>query len=460
MFHVKQYILEEEMINNSETVYALSSGPLPAAIAIVRISGPKAFEAIRLLGADKHSPRKLILTKLQPAGQEIIDMALVCGFPKRDSITGEDLAELHLHGSIAVVDELFLFLSSIKGLRPAEPGEFTKRSLINGKMDLIEVEGLADLIASETKQQRIQSIRLLKGELSKKYILWRQQLIEIRAEMEAFLDFSDEGDVSQKANNSNFKKNIFDLIKNIEKDLAKGIAGERLRKGLKIALIGAPNVGKSSLINILLNEDRAIVSASAGTTRDTIEARLNLEGVPVTVYDTAGIREAQNKIEKEGVARSKRIAEKADIILSISGALSDPKEKTIDASRYKFSKIINVYNKADLVKNKNLLKKDGICISCKTKQGIEFLIEALCVEVKKLTSFSDMAVAPNRIRHINHLKETKESLEEALKEAKKGKMDISADFTRSASVSLGRIVGAVDIEDVLDEIFLGFCIGK
>ena len=448
------------MTNNSQTIYALSSGALPAAIAVVRISGAYAFEAARLLGAESLISRKLVLTKIQPAGQEIIDMALVCAFPKKQSITGEDLVELHLHGSTAVIDELFLFFSSIKELRPAEPGEFTKRSLINGKMDITEVEGLADLLASETKQQRIQSIKLLKGELSEKYADWRQKLIKARAEMEASLDFSDEGDVSQNTNDSRFVKKISGLINEIEKDLVRGIAGERLRKGLKIALIGAPNVGKSSLINLLLKEDRAIVSASAGTTRDTIEARLNLEEVPVTLYDTAGIRDTRDKIEKEGVLRSKSMAEEADIIIYIRDASAGTKEKTIEMPNNKFSRIINVYNKADLIQEKSLLNKEGFNISCKTKQGIEGFIEGLGAEVKKLTSFSDMTVGPNRIRHINHLNETKDSLELALKEAKIGKIDVSADFTRSASVSLGRIVGSVDIEEVLDEIFLGFCIGK
>ena len=443
-----------------QTIYALSSGPLPAAIAIIRISGPSASEALRLLGVKKLEPRKLVLTKLKPPKKEIIDISLVCYFPEKDSVTGEELVELHLHGSTAVVDEVFLFLSSIKGFRPAEPGEFTKRALIKGKMDLLEVEGLADLIASETKEQRIQSLRLLKGELSKKYLEWRKELVWIRAEMEALLDFSDEGDVSQKAQKNNFIKKTSLLIKNIEKDLEKGITGERLRSGLKIALIGAPNVGKSSLINTLLNEDRAIVSAHAGTTRDTIEARLNLEGVPVTIYDTAGIREARNKIEKEGVRRSKITAKNADIVLFISSALDNKKEAALDLSKFREAKIIHIYNKIDLVSDYSSLKKSGFCISCKTKQGIDEFLKSLSREVKKMTSSSDLSIGPNRIRHINHLKNTKESLELAMQEAKKDNMDISADFIRSASISLGRIVGIIDIEDVLDEIFSGFCIGK
>ena len=443
-----------------QTIYALSSGPLPAAIAIIRISGPSASEALRLLGVKKLEPRKLVLTKLKPPKKEIIDISLVCYFPEKDSVTGEELVELHLHGSTAVVDEVFLFLSSIKGFRPAEPGEFTKRALIKGKMDLLEVEGLADLIASETKEQRIQSLRLLKGELSKKYLEWRKELVWIRAEMEALLDFSDEGDVSEKAQKINFIKKTSFLIKNIEKDLEKGITGERLRSGLKVALIGAPNVGKSSLTNALLNEDRAIVSAHAGTTRDTIEARLNLEGVPVTIYDTAGIREARNKIEKEGVRRSKSTAKNADIVLFISSALDNKKEAALDLSKFGEAKIIHIYNKIDLVSDYGSLKKSGFCISCKTKQGIDEFLKSLSREVKKMTSSSDLSVGPNRIRHINHLKSTKESLELAMQEAKKDNMDISADFIRSASISLGRIVGIIDIEDVLDEIFSGFCIGK
>jgi tRNA modification GTPase len=447
-------------MNNAQTIYALSSGSLPAAIAVVRLSGPSALKTLSLLGVKDPEPRKLVLSRLKQDKKEIIDIALVCYFPKLESITGEDLVELHLHGSIAVVDDLFLFFSSVKDLRPAEPGEFTRRSLTNGKMGLTEVEGLADLIAAETKQQRTQSLSLLKGELSAKYYKWRKKLILLRAEIEAILDFSDEGDVLEQFKKNNFTQSICSLIKDIDKDIAIGAAGERLRKGLKIAIIGPPNVGKSSLINVLLKEERAIVSAYAGTTRDTIEARLNLEGVPVTIYDTAGIRKTNNKIEEEGVKRSKIAAEAADIIVFISNAKKQNANRVLVEPIYKKAKVIYVHNKIDLIKERNLIKKEGFGVSCKTKEGLNTFLEGLSKEVKKLTHASDLAVGPNRTRHISHLKETKDSLELALIEAKADRIEVSADFIRASSASLGRIIGLVDIEDVLDELFLGFCIGK
>jgi len=461
MFHVKHKTFIERMfMANSQTIYALSSGSLPSAIAVVRISGSLTKKTLVLLAGKVPKPRKLTLMELKSKNKEIIDVSLVCFFPKTESITGEDLVELHLHGSVAVLDEIYLFLASIKDLRPAEPGEFTRRSLINGKMGLTQVEGLADLIAAETKEQRIQSLRQLNGELSDKYLKWRKDLIETRAKIEALLDFSDEIDVNQNAEILSLERNIYNLIKNIDQDLIIGIAGERLRSGLKIALIGAPNVGKSSLINILLKEDRAIVSPQAGTTRDIIEARLNLEGVPVTIYDTAGIRKTKNEIEQEGVQRSQKTANTADIIVLIRSAEENIISDKIDSINSDGAKVIKVFNKIDLIKDKRSISLGGFAVSCKTKQGIESLLEALGKEAKKLTSFSDRAIGPNRIRHINHLRETKESLEMAIIELKVYKIEVAADFIRSASVSLGRIIGAVDIEDVLDELFLGFCIGK
>ena len=444
---------------NYQTIYALSTGSLPSAIAVVRVSGPSTQKVLKLLVSQVPKPRKLMLKEIKTAEQEIIDIALVCFFPKTESITGEDLAEFHVHGSVSVVEGLYLSLAAIKDVRPAEPGEFTRRSLNNGKMDLIEVEALSDLIASETKEQRKQSLRQLSGELSAKYEKWRKKLIRTRAEIEAILDFSDEEDVNKETESLNLSKGLSALIKDIDLDLEKGVSGVRLRTGLKIVLIGAPNVGKSSLINILLKEERAIVSPEAGTTRDIIEARLNLEGIPVTIFDTAGIRKTDNSIEEEGVQRTEKATKAADIIVSIR----EPEKKSLDLSTYnieKTSKVVKIVNKIDLIKGKETLFPEELPLSCKTKYGIEGLLKVLGQEAKKLVFLSDMSIGPNRLRHIAHLRETKFSLESAEKELKKERIEIAADFVRAASVSLGRIIGIVDIEDVLDELFSGFCIGK
>jgi tRNA modification GTPase len=444
---------------NYQTIYALSSGSLPSAIAVVRISGPSTQKALKLLINKVPEPRKMVLTAIKTLEKEIIDISLICFFPSTQSITGEDLAEFHLHGSVAVVEGLCLTLAAISDVRPAEAGEFTRRSLNNGKMGLTEVEALSDLIAAETQEQRKQSLRQLSGELSAKYEDWRKKLIRIRAEMEAILDFSDEADVNQDLESLSLLKDMSLLLKSIDADILNGIAGERLRSGIKIVLIGPPNVGKSSLINILLKEDRAIVSPEAGTTRDTIDARLNLEGVPVTIFDTAGIRKTENKIEEEGVKRTEKSAKAADIIVSIRS----PEQKGIDCASYdkeKTTKILKVVNKIDLRTKKDVIYKDELSLSCKTKNGVDLLLKVLGEETKKLVSVSDMSIGPNRLRHIAHLRETKESLQLAIKELKTGNIEIAADFTRGASMSLGRIIGIVDIEDVLDELFLGFCIGK
>jgi tRNA modification GTPase len=450
-----------ESINmaNYQTIYALSSGSLPSAIAVVRVSGPSTQKVLKLLVNKVPEPRKMILTEIKTPEHEVIDFSLICFFPKTQSVTGEDLAEFHLHGSVAVVEGLCLTLAAISDVRPAEAGEFTRRSLNNGKMGLTEVEALSDLIAAETQEQRKQSLRQLSGELSAKYEAWRKKLIRIRAEMEAILDFSDEADVNQDLESLSLSKEMSLLLKSIDADILKGIAGERLRSGIKIVLIGAPNVGKSSLINILLKEDRAIVSPEAGTTRDTIDARLNLEGIPVTIFDTAGIRKTENKIEEEGVKRTEKSAKAADIIVSIRS----PEKKGLDCAGYdigKTTKILKVVNKIDLRTNKDDIFADEISLSCKTKHGVDLLLKVLGEETKKLVSVSDMTIGPNRLRHIAHLRETKESLHLAIKELEKENIEIAADFTRGASMSLGRIIGIVDIEDVLDELFLGFCIGK
>ncbi len=311
------------MIPN-ETIYALSSGQLPAAIAVIRISGSKTKEIMSLIIGHTPNERILELVKIKDfETNEVLDQGLATFFDAKRSITGEDLAELHVHGSHAVVQDLFVVLSRIRGVRPAEPGEFTKRSLYNGKIGLMEVEALSDLIEAETSLQRKQAINQMRGNLSKKYIAWRQDLIKIRAELEAVLDFSDELDVESNNRAEQQKNVIKKLITNIKNELKRGEQGELIRRGVKVALIGAPNVGKSSLINLLLKEKRAIVSPEAGTTRDVIEARLSLNGIFVYVYDTAGIRSTKNRIEFEGIKRSKNIAKAADIIVLIS----EPRKK-------------------------------------------------------------------------------------------------------------------------------------
>ena len=444
---------------SSQSIFALSSGSLPSAISVVRISGPSTKKALSLLIDKIPEPRYMTYSEIKsPKTKEIIDIALIVYFPSNLSMTGEDLAEFHLHGSVAVIDDFLLALSSIAGLRPAEAGEFSKRALINGKMELTQVEALGDLIVAETKKQKDQAVKQIKGELSDRYNRWRKGLIIMRAKIEAHLDFVDEADVEANLDSLNISKEIRGLLKNINLDIERGVSGERLRRGIRIVLIGKPNVGKSSLINLLLKEDRSIVAPEAGTTRDVLEARLNLNNIPVTIYDTAGIRYTKSEVETEGVKRAKKQAKDADIIIFLHDITEADEMETLEFIKEK-EKIIKVYNKVDLLKVRPSSHKGKFIISCINNTGIERLLKALGKEAETLTGGKDI-LGPNRIRHISHLNDTKLALEHAIKEQTSKNYEITAEFLRSASNSLGRIVGVVDIEDVLDELFAGFCIGK
>ena len=442
-----------------QTIYALSSGSLPSAISIVRVSGPLTQKLLNMFVGQVPKARYFKYSEIKlPNSKEIIDIALVVFFPSAESITGEDLAEFHIHGSYAVLEDLLLAFSSLEGLKPADPGEFTKQALLNGKMELTQVEALSDLISSETKKQKNQALRQIKGELTHRYNKWRDIIINIRSKLEASLDFVDESDVLEKNFAKEISKKLTYLIKDITKDIERGVSGEKLRTGVKIALIGSPNVGKSSLINVLLNEERAIVSPEAGTTRDVIEARLNLNNIPVTVYDTAGIRKTKGVIEREGVERAKKAANEADIVLLVKDVTNNDKEKEIFKIENK-EKVIKIYNKSDLLQKQPVNKNNKFFISCLKEEGIDHMLKKIGERAEYLTGDGDY-LGPTRTRHVSHLNETKASLENGLVQHNNKNFDIEAEFLRSASVSLGRIVGKIDVEDVLDELFSSFCIGK
>src|SRR4249920_4056541 len=334
-----------------ETIYALSSGRPPAAIAVVRISGPRAGAALKALTGRLPDPRKAALARVRGRDGEIVDQALALWFPGPQSETGEDVAELQLHGGHAVVAAVFGALSNLAGLRPAEAGEFTRRAFENGKLDLTAVEGLADLVMAETEGQRRQAFRQMAGALGNRVENWRAQLIQALALVEAGIDFSDEADVPQ-----DLVGPALQIARSLEGEIAAALAdggrGERLREGLVVAIAGPPNAGKSTLLNRIAKREAAIVSPYAGTTRDVIEVHLDLGGLPVTVLDTAGIRETDDPVEREGVKRARDRASAADLVLWVVDASSaaDSQTPDIDAAA---SAIWVLRNKIDLVQGVN-----------------------------------------------------------------------------------------------------------
>jgi len=438
---------------STDTIFALSSGRLPAAIAVVRVSGPQAGTALTALGGKLPEPRKAVFRRLrQPETKAILDEALVLWFPGPNTETGEDMAELHLHGGRAVVAAVQAELSKLPGFRPAEAGEFTRRAFQNGKLDLTAVEGLADLVFAETEAQRAQAMRQLSGALGGRAEAWRQRLIAALALVEARIDFSDEADVPEDLV-SPARHAARELIEEIEKTLHDEHRGERLREGLVVAIAGPPNAGKSSLLNRLARREAAIVSPHAGTTRDVIEVHLDLGGYPVTLLDTAGIRESDDPVEQEGVRRAQARADAADLVLwvvdvsdragGMAGTKNESKPKWI------------VRNKIDLVPA-NLAAAKGYDISAISGQGMDTLVTALAAFAGDAFSAGESAIV-TRERHRAALQQTVEALKRALEADQE---ELIAEELRLAARALGRLTGRVDIEDVLDVIFRDFCIGK
>ena len=455
------------MTSDRDTIFALSSGRPPAAIAVVRISGPRACMALERVIGRVPEPRRASLARVRdPATGDVVDEGLALWFPGPNSETGEDMAELHVHGGRAAIAAVLGALAKLAGLRPAEAGEFTRRAFENGRMDLTAVEGLADLVAAETEAQRRQAYQHLKGLLGERAESWRQRLIEALALVEAGIDFSDEEDVPK-----DMMARSLELIRPLSEEISKAGAGrgERLREGLRVAIAGPPNAGKSTLFNRLARRDAAIVSPFPGTTRDVLELHLDLGGYPVTMLDTAGIRETSDPVEREGVRRASERAAEADLVLWVLDA-TQPLGRDLPPQRGTSSAPSAtawlVVNKIDLVSDvekrriESKFDKTGNVnlISSTTGPGVDELVNAIAGFADRF--FTPEAALVARERQRAHLKETVRALRDAQRAAEEGREEIMAEQLRLASRALGKLLGRVDVEDVLDVIFRDFCIGK
>jgi tRNA modification GTPase len=440
-----------------QTIFALSSGRPPSAIALVRVSGSQAGKIVMTLAGKLPSPRMATRVLVRDVGQRPIDDAVVLWFPGPASATGEDVAEFHVHGGRAVLAALFAALSAFEDVRPAEPGEFTRRAFENGKLDLTEAEGLDDLIHADTDRQRRQALRQLKGLLGDRARDWRARIIEASALIEAGIDFSDEGDVPTELIAPALAK-VKVLLTEIEEVLAGQGRGERLRDGLVVAIAGPPNVGKSTLMNQLARREVAIVSPHAGTTRDVIEVQLDLDGYPVTVIDTAGIRETDDPVEQEGIRRARTRAADADLVLW----LSDAPQPAIEHDGV--APIWTVRNKIDLEEAGRSLAEaevsgqESFQVSASRGDGVPELIAALVGFAQRYFGGTEDGLI-SRTRQRKLLQETVASLQRCIEVIGQGE-ELAAEELRAAAHSLGRLLGRVDVEDILDVIFREFCVGK
>lgn len=446
---------------DNQTIYALSTVYGKSGVAVIRVSGAKAKEAVAKLTNLKEKslkPRYAYFTDIKDiVSRETLDKCLLLYFKAPHSFTGEDIVEFQTHGSKAVIASVLENLSKIPDFRMAEPGEFSRRAFHNGKMDLTEAEGLADLIDSETSEQQKYAMRQMEGGLKNLYDGWREELIKVMAYLEAYIDFPDE-DIPQELVDK-LLNDVFKLKTAISEHLNTDSIGERLREGFRVVIVGPPNAGKSSLLNTVVNREAAIVSSIAGTTRDAVDVHLDIKGYPVMFTDTAGIREVEEEIEKQGIEIAFRKIADADLVLCLFDASKDSVQIFDNIKNSFKNKAIYIANKSDNLTFEQCseLKKQGcVVISAKHKQGIADLMEVIYQQIKeRFTANSNLLITRQRYREA--LAETLDNLERFSFDKE---IELSAEDIRLAARGLGKITGRIEVDDILNKIFGSFCIGK
>ncbi|PBB97521.1 tRNA uridine-5-carboxymethylaminomethyl(34) synthesis GTPase MnmE [Mesorhizobium sp. WSM3862] len=437
------------MATSKDSIVALSSGRLPAGIAVIRVSGPKTRFVLETIAGGGIKDRCTTLRKLMAPDGSVIDHGLVVFFPGPSSFTGEDVGEFHVHGSHAVAAKMLETLTGFAGVRHAEPGEFTRRAFLNGKLNLVETEALADLVNAETEAQRRFAVRNAEGAQSGLYSGWRRRLIHARAMIEAEIDFADEEDVPGSVSKAVWT-DVATMADEIERHIQGFKAAEIIRDGFEVVILGAPNAGKSSLFNALAQREAAIVTDEPGTTRDLLEVVLDLHGMRVRVVDTAGLREAAGKVETIGIERARAKAGGADLVLLLEDMVDPQPVGAVPTG----VPLLRIGTKADLMGARR--GPYDLAISSKEGTGISELLDEIAGRAAAAVGGAG-DILPSRLRHVELLKEAKDFLSAALSGQS---LELRAEELRVATDRLGRIIGAVDVEDMLDVIFSQFCIGK